>query len=147
MLIERLAMDLNTQFKRGFTKSNLWNIRAFYLAWPQENILQTVSGELNHTQECSKNQIQDNDLTLLANHFRLPWSAYVRLLSVKDASARSFYETEALKAGWSVRQLDRQISSLFYERTALSNNKVTNNGITNEHALLKTLLIFNLINK
>jgi hypothetical protein len=143
MLIERLAMDLNTQFKRGFTKSNLWNMRTFYLAWPQENILQTVSRELNHTQECSKNQIQDNDLTLLANHFRLPWSAYVRLLSVKDASSRSFYETEALKAGWSVRQ----ISSLFYERTALSNNKVANNGITNEHALLKTLLIFSLINK
>jgi predicted nuclease of restriction endonuclease-like (RecB) superfamily len=124
MLIERLAIDLNTQFKRGFTKSNLWNMRAFYLAWPKENILQTLSGELKHAQESSKNQIQDNDLTLLANHFRLPWSAYVRLLSVKDASARSFYETEALKAGWSVRQLDRQISSLFYERTALSNNKV-----------------------
>ena len=56
-------------------------------------------------------------------HFPLPWSHYVRLLSVKDAQARAFYEAEALRGGWSVRQLDRQISTLFYERTALSRNK------------------------
>jgi len=47
----------------------------------------------------------------------------MRLLSVKDGHARQFYETEALRGGWSVRQLDRQISSQFYERTALSRNK------------------------
>ena len=55
--------------------------------------------------------------------FPLPWSAYVRLLSVRNESAREFYETEALRGGWSVRQLDRQIGSQFYERTALSKNK------------------------
>ena len=49
--------------------------------------------------------------------------AYVRLLSVRDEQARSFYEAEALRGGWSVRQLDRQIGSQFYERTALSKNK------------------------
>ena len=59
----------------------------------------------------------------LANPFPLPWSAYVRLLSVKNQDARTFYETEALRSGWSVRQLDRQIGSQFYERTALSRNK------------------------
>jgi predicted nuclease of restriction endonuclease-like (RecB) superfamily len=53
----------------------------------------------------------------------LPWSAYVRLLSVKNPKARSFYETEALRSGWSIRQLDRQIGSQFYERIALSQNK------------------------
>jgi predicted nuclease of restriction endonuclease-like (RecB) superfamily len=47
----------------------------------------------------------------------------VRLLSVKSENARQFYETEALRGGWSVRQLDRQINSQFYERTALSKNK------------------------
>ena len=52
--------------------------------------------------------------------FPLPWSHYVSLLSVKTAEARSFYEAEALRCGWSARQLDRQISTLFYERTALS---------------------------
>jgi len=59
----------------------------------------------------------------LAQVFTLPWSAYVRLLSVKDEHARRFYEAEALRGGWSVRQLDRQINSQFYERTALSKNK------------------------
>jgi predicted nuclease of restriction endonuclease-like (RecB) superfamily len=53
----------------------------------------------------------------------LPWSAYVRLLSVKNPEARKFYESEALRSGWSVRQLDRQIGSQFYERIALSKNK------------------------
>jgi predicted nuclease of restriction endonuclease-like (RecB) superfamily len=115
MLVERLSADLTIRFGRGFTKANLWNMRAFYLAWPLNQILQTVSGEFKD---------QSMQIELLAKHFPLPWSAYVRLLSVKDASARIFYETEALRAGWSVRQLDRQISSLFYERTALSNNKV-----------------------
>jgi predicted nuclease of restriction endonuclease-like (RecB) superfamily len=63
------------------------------------------------------------DLPALAQAFPLPWSAYVRLLSVKNEHARSFYETEALRCGWSVRQLDRQVNSQFYERTALSRNK------------------------
>ena len=47
----------------------------------------------------------------------------MRLLSVKNLRAREFYETEAMRGGWSVRQLDRQINSQFYERTALSKNK------------------------
>lgn len=59
----------------------------------------------------------------LSIRFTLPWSAYVRLLSVKTGAARAFYETEALREGWSVRQLDRQIGSQLYERLALSRNK------------------------
>jgi predicted nuclease of restriction endonuclease-like (RecB) superfamily len=55
--------------------------------------------------------------------FPLPWSHYVRLMSVENAYARAFYEAEALRGGWTVRQLNRQIGSLFYERTALSRNK------------------------
>jgi predicted nuclease of restriction endonuclease-like (RecB) superfamily len=59
----------------------------------------------------------------LSRTFALPWSHYVKLLTVEDPEARAFYETEALRGGWSVRQLDRQISSKFYERTLLSRNK------------------------
>ena len=59
----------------------------------------------------------------VAKAFPLPWSHYVLLLSARSEEARDFYHTEALRGGWSVRQLDRQISSLFYERTALSKNK------------------------
>jgi len=67
----------------------------------------------------------ESALARIASRFPLPWSAYVRLLSVRNENARLFYETEALRAGWSVRQLDRQIQSQFYERMALSRNKAT----------------------
>lgn len=59
----------------------------------------------------------------LATAFPLSWSQYVRLLSVDDPYARAFYETEAIRGGWSVRQLDRQISTQFYQRLALSKRK------------------------
>ncbi|MFT3884960.1 MAG: PDDEXK nuclease domain-containing protein [Flavobacteriales bacterium] len=62
-------------------------------------------------------------LHALSERFPLPWSHYVRLLTVEDAKARAFYETEALRNGWSVRQLDRQVSTRFYERTGASRRK------------------------
>jgi predicted nuclease of restriction endonuclease-like (RecB) superfamily len=135
-LIERLAFDLGNRFGRGFSRQNLQQMRLFYLAWPPEHISQTapaklpifrirqtLSGELvasTNSETASRNSI---DLASLAQAFPLPWSAYVRLLSVKNPQARTFYETETLRCGWSVRQLDRQVNSQFYERTALSHNK------------------------
>jgi predicted nuclease of restriction endonuclease-like (RecB) superfamily len=122
-LIEQLSEDLTRQFGRGFGRANLWQMRAFYRAWSETRILQTLSGEsLN---PIHPNNIEDNSSTVLAlaSRFPLPWSAYVRLLSVKNPEARTFYEAEALRSGWSIRQLDRQIGSQFYERIALSQNK------------------------
>ena len=75
-----------------------------------------MSGEFDATSD----DLQMGDLLAA---FPLPWSAYVRLLSVRNEHARAFYEAEALRGGWSVRQLDRQIGSQFYERTALSKNR------------------------
>ncbi len=63
------------------------------------------------------------DVVTLAKAFPLPWSAYVKLLSARSPEARRFYETEALRNGWTVKQLGRQIDSMFYERTALSHDK------------------------
>jgi hypothetical protein len=63
------------------------------------------------------------DPTVPVGAFPLSWSHYVRLLSVSDPNTRSFYEAEAIRGGWSVRQLDRQVSTLFYERTALPKRK------------------------
>jgi predicted nuclease of restriction endonuclease-like (RecB) superfamily len=62
-------------------------------------------------------------LSRVARSFPLPWTHYVRLLRVRDQLAREFYIREAIAGGWSVRQLDRQISTQFYQRTALSKNK------------------------
>ena len=131
-VVERLAADLFHRYGRGFSFRNLWQMRAFYIAWPvlhperatpgaAGRKLQTVSAELSSRGETADAPAES--LRHLATRFRLPWSAYVRLLSVKNPNARQFYETEALRGGWSVRQLDRQINSQFHERTALSKDK------------------------
>ena len=122
-LIRNLAADLTRRFGRGFGLVNLTQMRRFYIAWPLEHIVQTLSEQSpGQRQHVAMEGIPD--LPTLARCFPLPWSAYVRLLSVHSAEARSFYEAEALRAGWSVRQLDRQIDSQFFERAALSRNKV-----------------------
>ena len=89
-------------------------MRLFYRTSP---IVQTVSAQL------STDEVRIVSLSLPAPGFPLPWSHYVRLTTVKNGPARQFYETEALRAGWSFRQLDRQIALQFYERTALSRNR------------------------
>ncbi|MDR2620779.1 MAG: PDDEXK nuclease domain-containing protein, partial [Propionibacteriaceae bacterium] len=132
-LMARLAVDLTAKFGRGFGQRNLYQMRQFRLAWPPETILQTLSAK------SSKQQIlqipsaklpvvvfgdgESVDLGMLAQAFPLPWSAYVKLLSARSPEARRFYETEAIRNGWTVKQLNRQINSLFYERTALSRDK------------------------
>jgi predicted nuclease of restriction endonuclease-like (RecB) superfamily len=122
-LIQRLAKDLSASFGRGFGARNLAQMRSFYLAWPQDKILQTPSAKSSATKSPRQLQEEAPQIQTLAQHFPLPWSAYVRLLSVKNPEARNFYETEALRSGWSIRQLDRQIGSQFFERIALSKNK------------------------
>lgn len=122
-LIEQLAADLSQQFGRGFGRANLRQMRAFFLAWPQSKIRQTVSGESSTAIFSNAIEAVSSRIDALAAGFPLPWSAYVRLLALKKPEARAFYEAEALRSGWTVRQLDRQIQSQFYERTALSKNK------------------------
>jgi predicted nuclease of restriction endonuclease-like (RecB) superfamily len=127
VLIQRLSSDLTSRFGRGFGRSNLFQIRAFYLAY--RDILQTPSGlsaagsATGIVQTASGRSPAPGRLGDLAARLPLPWSHYVRLLAVKNEHARSFYETEALRGGWSIRQLARQINSQFYERTALSRDK------------------------
>ncbi len=123
LLIKRLAKDLSASFGRGFGPRNLAQMRSFYLAWSHGKILQTLSAKSSTSIPFNDIQAQPQPVQDLANQFPLPWSAYVRLLSVKSPEALTFYETEALRSGWSVRQLDRQIGSQFYERLALSKNK------------------------
>lgn len=90
--LKELARELTREFGKGFSRSNLQNMRAFYLAYEK---CQTVSGKLS-------------------------WSHYCELLSISDSSKRSFYEKESINSGWSVRELKRQIDSSLYERLLLS---------------------------
>lgn len=88
-------------------------MRRFYLSWSPEKLGKGKSETLSR-----KFTLAD-----LARVLPLSWSHYARLLKVQNHQARAFDEAETLRGGWSVRQLDRQIESQFYERTMLSRNK------------------------
>ncbi|MBU0992005.1 MAG: DUF1016 family protein [Proteobacteria bacterium] len=94
-VIQDLSKKLTQEFGKGFDTSNLWNMRAFYNAYP---ILDAVRRELT-------------------------WTHYRILLRVEKPEARAFYEKEAVNARWSTRELERQINSLLFERLALSRDK------------------------
>ena len=113
-LLKQLSKDLTPRLGRGFGWRNIYQMRLFYLTNPE--ILQKASAK-------SQNEGLQSPLQEIAARFPLSWSQYVRLMSVKNPEARAFYEAEALRGGWTVLQLDRQISTMFYERTALSRNK------------------------
>jgi DUF1016 N-terminal domain len=125
-LLKRLSSDPTTKFGRGFSQRKLEQMRLFYLGW---RIPQTLSAEPHPAKilpsggENSPDSSSELSRPAPARRFPLPWSHYVRLMTVKSEQARGFYEAEALQGGWSVRQLDRQIGSQFYEWTALSRNK------------------------
>lgn len=90
--LKELSKELTQEFGKGFSRSNLQNMRAFYLTYEK---CQTVYGKLS-------------------------WSHYCELLSISDDNKRSFYEKEAVNSGWSVRELKRQIDSSLYEQLLLS---------------------------
>ena len=132
-LIERLSADLTRRFGRGFSRPNLQRFREFYLRFPLAQIRSTVSSELrpgapttigSTASSNSEAVIRISGVAALAEAFPLPWSHYVALIGrTRSPEALTFYHAEALRGGWPVRQLDRQIASQFYERTALSRNK------------------------
>lgn len=91
-LITDLSKRLTKEYGKGFSRSNLQNMRNIYLSYP---ICQTLSGKLS-------------------------WSHYCELLSISDEKKRSFYEKETVSANWSVRELKRQIKTSLFERLLLS---------------------------
>jgi predicted nuclease of restriction endonuclease-like (RecB) superfamily len=122
-LLERLSTDLARRFGRGFSVDNLETMRRFWLAYPEALSSETPSRDsagAGNSETVSRNSRPPE----LAARFPLSWSHYVHLVRhTRSAEARGFYEAEALRNGWSVRQLERQIDSQFYERTLLSRNK------------------------
>lgn len=92
-VIKSLSKSLTKKYGNGFTKTNLYNFYSFYKEFPE--IFQTVSGKSGRL---------------------LSWSHYNVLLQVKDRQARDWYEHEAFQEGWSVRTLQRNVSSQYYYR-------------------------------
>lgn len=107
--LKELSQSLTNEYGRGYSVTNLKYFRQFYLVFPnlfesnankegEMRIRQTVSGELS-------------------------WSHFSLLMRVENPSAREFYMKEAARENWSVRALDRQISTLYYERIISSQDK------------------------
>ncbi len=94
-LLQFLSDKLTAEFGKGFTVANLRNMRQFYLAYPKRYTL------------CSE----------------LSWSHYRILMRISDEKRRSWYTEECAKSGWSVRQLERQINTMFYDRLLASKDK------------------------
>ena len=140
-LLKRLALDLTGRFGRGFSKPNLERMRLLYEMFPPARIASTVSRQLPpaveiastvsnesspaaNPQTLSAQSITPIAVSDLARAFPLPWSHYVLLIGrSRSPESSAFYHAEALRGGWSVRQLQRQMDSQFYERTALSRDK------------------------
>lgn len=93
--LRELSKRLTNEFGRGFSASNLYNMRLFYLT---HQIFQSLTGKLT-------------------------WTHYCELLYISDADRRGFYEKECERSGWSVRELKRQMETSLYERLLLSNGK------------------------
>lgn len=96
-ILNQIAKELSKEFGKGFSATNLKQMRKFYMVYGKG---QTLS-----------------DL------FELPWSHYCELIKIEDITKRLFYERYAIEEGLSVRDLKRQIYSLFFERLALSKEK------------------------
>ncbi len=94
-LIKELSQRLTADFGKGFSKQSLWNMKQFYQSFP---ILSTLWRELS-------------------------WSHYKLIIRLKDENARAWYMQEAVKANWSVRALERQIGTHYYERLLSSRDK------------------------
>ena len=94
-VLSELSKRLTLELGRGYSRSNLYNMRDLFIAYPQ---FQMLTGKLS-------------------------WSHYIEITSVDDPDARSFYEQECANARWSVDELKRQIGTSLYERLLLSDGK------------------------
>ena len=98
-LIKILSEKLTKEFGKGFSETNLEQMRKFFKVY---GIPQTLSEEFQ---------------------FNLSWSHYLILMRIEDINARNFYEIEAFENNWSLRELKRQVNSSLYERLVLSKDK------------------------
>jgi predicted nuclease of restriction endonuclease-like (RecB) superfamily len=117
-IIEALSARLNRNYGKGFSATNLWYFRQFYLTYPDRiPIPHPTGGE--STQLLAITHPAGGESAFSA---KLSWSHYRALMKVKDAQARDFYEQEAAASGWDKRDLERQINSQYFQRILASQN-------------------------
>ncbi len=111
-LLKELSEYLLKKFGKGFSVTNLKQMRKFYLTYMNDQIGQTVSDQFKNLPTVSSGR-----------KFFLSWSHYLKLMRISDVNERHFYEIEAAKNDWSLSELKRQFNSALYERLVLSTNK------------------------
>ncbi len=106
-LMRELSQRLSKEFGKGFSITNIQQMRNFYLIYQKQQTL-SVNSEKQQTQ---------------SNKFNLSWSHYLKLMRIEDERERKFYEIETYKNNWSLRELQRQYDSALYTRLVLSRDK------------------------
>ena len=111
-LIPELSKYLTERMGRGFSVTNLKQMRKFYKVYAEDQIGQMLSDQLKNLPAVSTGR-----------KFPLSWSHYLKLMRIDNVDERHFYEIEATQNHWGIKELDRQCNSALYERLALSRNK------------------------
>lgn len=125
-VLEHLGKELQKSLDRCYTARYLRLCRQFYITYPQ--IRKSVISELPMFSETVESQIVwtlSAQLLIPGDKLieRLSFTHFVELIKNEDQLQRTFYEIQCIRGNWSVRELKRQIASLYYERSGLSKNK------------------------
>src|SRR5690606_15705022 len=118
-LLKELSKVLTKEFGRGFSVENLTKMRYFYLTYSNSSTLLTISPK----SQSLTDELQNEKSQTVSAKFNLSWSHYLKLMRIDDENERKFYEIEAAKNNWSVRELERQYDSALYTRLVLSRDK------------------------
>lgn len=111
-ILQELSQYLSEKFGKGFSTTNLKQMRQFYTVYSQDQISQTLSDQFKNLPAVSTGR-----------KFYLSWSHYLKLMRIDNIDERHFYEIESIKNDWSLAELKRQYGSSLYERLALSTDK------------------------
>lgn len=125
-LLKELSEYLLKRFGKGFSVTNLKQMRKFYLTYVDDQIGQTVSDQFKNLPTVSSGR-----------KFFLSWSHYLKLMRISNIDERHFYEIEAAKNDWSLSEMKRQFDSALYERLALSTNKDRVNRLATEGQIIE----------
>ncbi|MFT3680683.1 MAG: PDDEXK nuclease domain-containing protein [Ferruginibacter sp.] len=121
-VMEQLSIQLTRDFGKGYSTSNLEYIRRFYSVY-SHRISQPVIGKSQKSSKTVNSAIPQSLIGEFKAHFILSWTHYIQLVKIENSDERDFYEIEAERGNWSVRELQRQFNSSLYERLALSKDK------------------------
>lgn len=124
-IIKIASVTLTEEFGSGYSETNIRNFRAFYLTFSNLQIHQTVSAESQTSIQQTLSAKLENANTQIGQTLpaRLSWSHYERLMRVESETARNWYMHEASEQMWSVRTLNRNINTQYYERLLMSQVK------------------------